>query len=378
MTDYEKYIDDMIAEGFSRLEMIEMCMNEFASTHPSLEYEEWRNIIKKRMSSNGGAEDSAPQSQIDMTPVNIPEKYTKAVKKGNFLLRWDGNGNGPIERWNVGYFDAWVGKYLDFKERVKNINSDFSSSMIDEDVYHAVCDIEKQLDEWYERRQTSKAKAKIESSFSSLVKKPQITSSTFTDNHGASWNDYDDKQVAFFYKSGQNIKFIAERLGRSERAIYYRLEHLQLIKEEQNPYRQPINASTHVYSRGAKPLDRYSFMLKHMNRSYRNGHKAPHKVILMLAVMSLYKKPLQRRSNEFEFTEDLICAFNKYWKKYVTSSDWSMDALTSWNDMKSEPFWHVEDSNGHISASIDDDLRRLFIDSTSMVELRELLVKSLY
>lgn len=111
-------------------------------------------------------------------------------------------------------------------------------------------------------------------------------------------------------------------------------------------------------------LDEYKPMMQHMNRSKQNGNIAPHKVILMLAIIRYHMKYSPR---VMEVNEVIRSYFMDYWRKYVHSTDWSPNILTPWEYMDSEPFWHWVKEGSIKKAYLDEDLYYLlhYNDSAS-------------
>ena len=122
-------------------------------------------------------------------------------------------------------------------------------------------------------------------------------------------------------------------------------------------------------------LDDYKAMFQTMKRSKTNGHTAPHKVILMLALISYFKKHIVR---VMEIDMDMKVYFMDYWRKYVHTDEWSSNIRMPWEHMTSEPFWHWIDENTKSEAYLDDDLFYLIHhDKSARVELKKYLIELL-
>ena len=117
----------------------------------------------------------------------------------------------------------------------------------------------------------------------------------------------------------------------------------------------------------------YKSYFQHIKRSYRNGENAPHKIILLSAILTLYKNPDQQKTMLIEMSDDLIFLFNQYWGRYVKSNTWKRDISMPWSHMLNEPFWH-EGSDGSNVCYIDADLRDLLKDDEYRQILREVLI----
>lgn len=120
------------------------------------------------------------------------------------------------------------------------------------------------------------------------------------------------------------------------------------------------------------PLSRYIWYFQHLNRSNRGGEKAPHKIILLLAVLALYANAQQQKKVVISLSQELTDLFNQYWRMYVKSPIWKMDITMPWTHMSSEPFWHDchDESKG---CYIDTELRDLLQNVMNRKELREVL-----
>ena len=123
-------------------------------------------------------------------------------------------------------------------------------------------------------------------------------------------------------------------------------------------------------------LKKYQNYFAFLKRSNRNGELAPHKVILMLAIMKLYESPKQYKTVLVKLTPELIELFNHYWREYVNSPIWIKDIKMPWTHMKSEPFWH-ECYNAAKGCWIDEELKTLFRNVYYREALRNVLLEQL-
>lgn len=123
-------------------------------------------------------------------------------------------------------------------------------------------------------------------------------------------------------------------------------------------------------------LKKYQNYFASLKRSNRNGELAPHKLILMLAIMKLYESPKQYKTVLVKLTPELIELFNHYWREYVNSPIWIMDINMPWTHMKSEPFWH-ECYNTAKGCWIDEELKTLFRNVYYREALRKVLLEQL-
>lgn len=120
-------------------------------------------------------------------------------------------------------------------------------------------------------------------------------------------------------------------------------------------------------------LEEYQSMLQHLHRSKNaNGHIAPHKIILMLAIISYFKKHVVR---VMEIDNDMKVFFVDYWRKYVHSDEWSPNIRMPWEHMGSEPFWHWVNEGSTTEAYLDDDLYYMIHHiKDSRIKLKQTLI----
>lgn len=67
---------------------------------------------------------------------------------------------------------------------------------------------------------------------------------------------------------------------------------------------------------GQSLVNKYTAMFEKMNRAVMQGYKAPHKPVLLLAIMDLVEKGIVD-SPHIELTDDLLESFNKMWQAFV-------------------------------------------------------------
>lgn len=182
------------------------------------------------------------------------------------------------------------------------------------------------------------------------------------------------------YTNGDDYEVMAKELNLTLRELYIYLEKTKLITTQKCnillewqyiiQYRPVIDIQT---------LDKlyiYKSYFQHLKRSHRNGENAPHKIILLLAILTLYKNPDQQKTILIEISDDLVFLFNQYWGRYVKSNTWKRDISMPWSHMSNEPFWH-EGSDGSNVCYIDADLRDLLKNDEYRQILREVLREQL-
>tara|TARA_R110002072_G_scaffold80252_1_gene184574 strand:+ start:232 stop:1194 length:963 start_codon:yes stop_codon:yes gene_type:complete len=90
-------------------------------------------------------------------------------------------------------------------------------------------------------------------------------------------------------------------------------------------------------------LYKYSHYFKKLRRDYKNGG-APHKPILLLAIINQFEKQLQV-DNRIYITPEIISDFKFYWSKLVVTKHDAHFTLPFFH-MKSEPFWRLIPNQG--------------------------------
>ncbi|SDS31358.1 putative restriction endonuclease [Gillisia sp. Hel1_33_143] len=98
-----------------------------------------------------------------------------------------------------------------------------------------------------------------------------------------------------------------------------------------------------------KLISKYITNFYNLNRGTSRGMgKAPHKLILLLSIISLIKKQ-EILNNKIFITSALVLEFRNIWKKLVRTEHTENFALPYFH-MRSEPFWYlVEKPDGRIS-----------------------------
>ena len=65
-----------------------------------------------------------------------------------------------------------------------------------------------------------------------------------------------------------------------------------------------------------KSLDYYLAALGKMNRAVMRGVKAPHKPLLLLAILNLYKRG-SLENNHIQLSDELVVEFKRLWREYI-------------------------------------------------------------
>lgn len=187
-------------------------------------------------------------------------------------------------------------------------------------------------------------------------------------NQGKAWDEEEDDKLIAMVESYTPYDKIAQQLGRTEKSIYYRLETLGFMSSmEREDLCEQLNrkATSQPSTVGVRnnTVEIYRKMLLNMHRaSSPNGTKAPHKVILMLAILGHYKNKSERSIPSNIKMSDLQVLFADYWRKYVNPSQgWTQNLSTPWERMDSEPFWH-RCSDTSKGCFLDPTLQELIVD----------------
>lgn len=85
----------------------------------------------------------------------------------------------------------------------------------------------------------------------------------------------------------------------------------------------------------------YLYHFTHLHTAKLKGKHAPHKAVLLLAVMSLIERG-SISTPEIELTDELVDEFKKIWiEKLPISCPFSCDISKPYFHMQHEPFWHL-------------------------------------
>lgn len=84
-------------------------------------------------------------------------------------------------------------------------------------------------------------------------------------------------------------------------------------------------------------LEKYIEQFKKINVAKRDGLKAPHKAVLLLAVIDLVELGVIT-TPKIELTEDLEYTYQRLWDRYVCNTQTFQSRLTT-------PFWHLSNED---------------------------------
>lgn len=97
-------------------------------------------------------------------------------------------------------------------------------------------------------------------------------------------------------------------------------------------------------------LSHYIDAFAHLNTAKIKGHKAPHKAVLLLAVIDLVEEGLIT-SPHIVLSDPLVDAFNRVWRHYLgTSAIFNPDIAKPFFHMQHESFWRLVDHDESLSA----------------------------
>lgn len=191
------------------------------------------------------------------------------------------------------------------------------------------------------------------------------------------WRQKRLAQLKELYHAGYTLRQIVNEFDCTPEGAIYQLKTYLGIDhpfEQKNdapkpqPQPQP-KLQEHTPKNGT---EYYKKLFCNMCRSKNEyGEYAPHKVILMLAVLQILKYP------SFPFKKDfrLQVAFMDNWQKYVKSSHWTPNLNMPWEHMPSEPFWQGEPNSRE--ASVDPQLQKLIMNKDTRKELKASLISLL-
>ena len=88
-------------------------------------------------------------------------------------------------------------------------------------------------------------------------------------------------------------------------------------------------------------LKDYIEAFSHLHTAKVKGRKAPHKAVLLLAIIDLVECNFIRNPR-IELTDELVRKFNSVWKRYLgESSIFTPDITKPYFHMQYEPFWNL-------------------------------------
>lgn len=137
--------------------------------------------------------------------------------------------------------------------------------------------------------------------------------------------------------------------------------------------------------------NQYTTQFASLNTAKIAGKNAPHKAVLLLAIMDLVEAGIIN-SPRIELTERLESSFCRVWKRYIgTSLIFTPKVATPFWHMQTEPFYRLYMNNGQLInggtgrysikwlrentyALIDDPLLHLMQDENARAELRVVLI----
>ena len=208
-------------------------------------------------------------------------------------------------------------------------------------------------------------------------KKTQV--STLTTEYHKPWRLKTLNELRALYNSGKSLKEIASIMDKFETSIVYQLKtYLGIEHPFEKVPQQPVSKpQPKPQPRPQTPtsmngIEYYKDLFRNMRRAKNEfGELAPHKIILMLAVLQVLKYP------SFPFKKDLRLqvAFMDNWQKHVKSSHWTPNLNMPWEHMPSEPFWQREPNSRE--ASVDPQLQKLIMNKDTRKELKASLISLL-
>lgn len=123
-------------------------------------------------------------------------------------------------------------------------------------------------------------------------------------------------------------------------------------------------------------LQEYSLYFSSLNRATMKGQKAPHKIILLLAIIDLVGQEYIKNTH-IVLDDHLKNRFNTLWERYVgRSSVFNPVARTPFFHMDYEPFWRLCKSEPRepLSALMSEELFKLLQGENNRAYFRRLLI----
>lgn len=125
-------------------------------------------------------------------------------------------------------------------------------------------------------------------------------------------------------------------------------------------------------------LDDYLESFEKMNRAVMRGIKAPHKPLLLLAILHLVRRNIIV-SNRIKLSEELIGEFKYLWLQYIGSTDgqesyqvaegltldlalrypFKCSIVNPFYHLQHEPFWRLEKSEGYVERKSYTSIKQL-------------------
>ena len=99
----------------------------------------------------------------------------------------------------------------------------------------------------------------------------------------------------------------------------------------------------------------YIEAFSHLHTAKVKGRKAPHKAVLLLAIMDLVESKVIRNPR-IELTDELVRKFNSVWKRYLgESSIFTPDITKPYFHMQYEPFWNLVEKHDFGALLVAED-----------------------
>lgn len=129
-----------------------------------------------------------------------------------------------------------------------------------------------------------------------------------------------------------------------------------------------------------KALDRYLELFEKMNRAAVRGIKAPHKPLLLLAILHLIQRHMII-SNQIKLSAELICEFKQLWMQYIGAADeqasyqvaegltldlalhypFKCSIVNPFYHLQHEPFWRLVKSEDFVERKSYTSIKQLKI-----------------
>lgn len=134
-----QHIRQMLEDDFSRLEIVEACMSQYASKYPGLEYNDWSEVVRKLSKSDDeNVEEQYEAIATPQVPISIVEKYVTVKDKLERLVEWGEFTPIPFERWGMNGVSKWLNAYEKCITLCQCLEIDYADGFINDDLYAVI------------------------------------------------------------------------------------------------------------------------------------------------------------------------------------------------------------------------------------------------
>ena len=122
-----------------------------------------------------------------------------------------------------------------------------------------------------------------------------------------------------------------------------------------------------ISQENAESLRSFIHQLVHLHVDKKSGHYAPHKPVLLLAIMQMIEER-NITNPDIQLSEGLVAEFRKQWNTYLTGRNgYTCNIAMPFLHMQSEPFWRL--------VTHEESLQQKVQESSSDAERRKMILK---